>query len=410
MKSIKFIMAAALAVIISLGSTSVFAQEDGNRDANGYVVRGPYLTNGGGANWFVGVGGGLTTTWAKGVEPFYNFAPAKKLTGDVFIGKWFTPAIGLRVGYKGGFTGFNFDTEQYYSNNFYGSGDRLNFGYAHGDVMWNLSDALSGYKETRFWDIIPYATAGYLGINNGVTDNKLAAGLGVYNKFRLGKVVDVFLDVSILGTENPVALHYQDGMAPVVTNETPVYARPLYIPTASLGVAFNISHKKNFDRFKSVGVYKADYDKLYNENGELRERVGNLEQQNDELKRNLTAANNRPAEVKEVVVEKTRVLVGSNIITFPIGSCVLSETERAKVEQFAKNLDEDTLVQVLGSADSKTGTQNRNYALAKNRANVVKNELVKNGVAEDRISVDSTLDATDNVNTSRSAVVTLSVR
>ena len=65
---------------------------------------------------------------------------------------------------------------------------------------------------------------------------------------------------------------------------------------------------------------------------------------------------------------------------------------------------------MVGYADSKTGTQNRNFALAKNRANVVKNALVKAGVAEDRISVDSTLDATDNVRTSRSAVVTLSVK
>lgn len=406
MKSIKFIVAAALAVIISLGSTSVFAQEDGNRDANGYVVRGPYLTNGGGSNWFIGLGGGFDTTFGTEIKPFAQFNPANQWQAEAFIGKWFTPTIGVRAGYKGGMTNVVYDTEAYTAN--YASGEQLRFGYAHADVMWNLSDALSGYKQTRFWDIIPYAGAGYLGLNNGATDNKFAVSAGLYNKFRINEVISVYLDANLIATENPVGLK-KDGV-PVVNADTKVYARPLYMPSATVGVAFNISHKKNFDRFKSVGVYKADYDKLYNENGELRERVGNLEQQNEELKKNLAVASNKPSEVKEVVVEKTRVLVGSNIITFPIGSCVLSATERAKVEQFAKNLDGDTLVQVLGSADSKTGTESRNFALAKNRANVVKNELVKNGVAEDRISVDSTLDATDNVNTSRSAVVTLSVR
>ena len=408
MKSIKFIVAAALAVIVSLGSTSVFAQEDGNRDANGYVVRGPYLTNGGGANLFVGVGGGFDTSFGVGVKPFAKFTPANQWQAEAFIGKWITPAIGVRVGYRGGMNNFVYDADLYNGN--YASGEQVRFGYAHADVLWNLSDALGGYKQTRFWDIVPYAGAGYLGVNNGATDNKLAVSAGIYNKFRLGEVISLYLDVNLIGTENPLGLVKLEDGTPVVNNDTKVYARPLYMPSATVGVTFNISHKKNFDRFKSVGVWKTDYDKLYNENGELRERVGNLEQQNEELRKNLTAANSKPAQVKEVVVEKARVLVGSTIITFPIGSCVLSETERAKVEAFAESLDADTLIQLVGSADSKTGTETRNFALAKNRANVVKNELMKHGVAEDRISTASTLDATKNANTSRSTVMTLSVR
>lgn len=404
MKKIISILAAFAVAVMSF---SAFAQEDGNRDANGYVVRGPYLTNGGGSNWFVGVGGGVNSTFAKGVNPFYEFNVKDKLGAEVFVGKWITPAIGIRAGYKGGVNSFDYDTAKYFAD--FGSGQQVRYGYAHGDLMWNISDALSGYKETRFWDVIPYASAGYLGINNGKTDNKLAAGLGIYNEFRLGKVVNLYLDLSMLGTENPVGLVNAEDGTPVVNDETPVYARPLYLPSATIGVTFNISRKKNFDRFKSVGVYKADYDKVYNENGELHQRVGALESENDDLKNKLIDCQSKQPVTKEVVVEKTRVLVGSNIITFPIGSCVLSDTEAAKVDAFAKSLDGDTLVQVVGSADSKTGTEKRNFALAKNRANVVKNALVKAGVTEDRIAVDSKLDATDNVRTSRSAVITLSV-
>ena len=405
MKKIKFILAAFAAAMISLGA---FAQEDGNRDANGYVVRGPYLTNGGGANWFVGVGGGFGTSFGVDVKPFAQFTPANQWQAEAFIGKWFTPAIGVRAGYKGGMNQFVYDANLYNGN--YASGEQVRTGYAHADVMWNVSNALSGYKQTRFWDFVPYVGAGYLGINNGVTDNKFAVSAGLYNKVRLGEVVSLYLDVNIIGTENPLGLVNLENGTPVVTSDTKVYARPLYMPSATVGVAFNISRKKNFDRFKTVGVYKADYEKLFNENGELHNRVGALENENNRLKDQLIDCQSRQPQTKEVVVEKTRVLVGSNIITFPIGSCVLSETEAAKVEAFAKSLDQDTLVQVLGSADSKTGTETRNFALAKNRANVVKNELVKNGVSEDRIAVDSTVDATDNAKTSRSAVLTLSVK
>lgn len=394
MKKIKFILAAMAAMMISFGA---FAQEDGNRDANGYVVKGPYLTNGGGSNWFVGVGGGFNTSFGVGIKPFAEFKPENNWAAEAFVGKWFTPSIGARVGYKGVMNNFGYDTDLYTSS-VYGSGEQIRFGYAHGDIMWNISNALSGYKETRFWDIIPYAGAGFLGINNGWTDNKFAASVGIYNELRLSRVVNLFIDVNVIGTENPVGLKKVEDGSAVVNTSTPHIQRPLYMPTATVGVTFNLGKKKNFDRFSSVGVYKADYDAVVAELNELRNRPAQVR----EVVREVPVT-------KEVVVEKTRVLVGSNIITFPIGSCVLSETEAAKVDAFAKSLDNESLVQIVGSADTKTGTENRNYALAKNRANVVKNALVKAGVAEDRISVDTKLDATDNVRTSRSAIVTLSV-
>ena len=62
---------------------------------------------------------------------------------------------------------------------------------------------------------------------------------------------------------------------------------------------------------------------------------------------------------------------------------------------------------VLGSADSKTGTEAYNKLLAQKRADAVKAVLVKNGIPEGKIIVETTLDATENVETSRSAIITL---
>ena len=58
MKKLKMLLAALSVMLISIGA---YAQENGNRDANGFVVRGPYLTNGGWSNWFLNVGGGAIT-------------------------------------------------------------------------------------------------------------------------------------------------------------------------------------------------------------------------------------------------------------------------------------------------------------------------------------------------------------
>lgn len=143
----------------------------------------------------------------------------------------------------------------------------------------------------------------------------------------------------------------------------------------------------------NYAVTKADYDALNAKYNDLLNRE-------PEVMEVLSVKN----VVKEVVKE-TKVLVGSQIITFNIGSCELSATERAKVQAFAETLDNETVVRVVGSADSKTGTENRNFALAKNRANVVKEALKSFGISEDRIVTDYTIDATKNVLTSRSVIM-----
>ena len=171
MRTAKFIMGAiALAVVSMLAAPVANAAQD-NKDAEGKTVRHPYLTNGLWDNWFVGAGAGLNF--------FYD--NSEKNTGfalDVNVGKWVTPSFGVRAGWNG----------------LNGSLENGNFSYIHGDVMWNISNAIGGYSETRIWNFVPYAHAGML-IDQPMTANELAVGFGLLNVIQISKRFDITLDV-----------------------------------------------------------------------------------------------------------------------------------------------------------------------------------------------------------------------
>ena len=166
-----------------------------------------------------------------------------------------------------------------------------------------------------------------------------------------------------------------------------------------LGVTYKFGKTghKNF-RLCPYSVTQADYDALKKQYNEL----ANREPEVREVVKNVI-------ETKEVVKTETKVLVGTTVITFPIGSCALSNVERQKVALFAETFkDDDTLIKLVGSADSKTGSENRNFALAQNRANVVKNVLVNDyGINADRITVETELDVLNDAEATRCVLATV---
>ena len=89
-----------LIALFALVCGGASAQENGNRDAQNRVVRGPYETNRLSDNIFVGVAGGINLYSASTTlreNSGKRLAPAL----DIHVGKWFTSSIGARVGYTG---------------------------------------------------------------------------------------------------------------------------------------------------------------------------------------------------------------------------------------------------------------------------------------------------------------------
>lgn len=367
MKTVKlFFGALALAAVSMIAAPSAFAQEDGNRDENGKIVRGPYLTNQFGDNWFVGVGGGINLFMDGG----YKTALGGAL--DVNAGKWITPAIGLRAGYSG-LTGAE------WSENSSVLGLTLNenkdmfkqkfgFAYLHADVMWNISHAIGGYKETRLWNFIPYAHTGFLKTYDrgddaqNFSDREFAMGLGLLNNIRLCERVDLTLDVRGILTKGQ---HHAavGGVSGAIQT--------------TVGVAVNLG-KTNWTRAAnwhnpsdvdalaaaaaSAAALTAANAALADEKAELEKANADLAQANADLKKAL-----EDAEANAGLSE-----VGPAAFYFEIGQTTLSDKELAHLDFYLSNVlpyvKGKTATVITGSADKKTGTTRRNQYLCQKRA------------------------------------------
>ena len=362
----KLFSAALVALFVSL---SAFAQENANRDENGKVVSGPYVTNN--STWFIDVDGGVNSFIGHGQEGRHGF------NVDVNVGKWFTPTVGARVGGSVGQVAV-FNTASATDARFWLAG-------VHADFLWSLTNQFGGYKESRIWDVTLYPTfVGYVSHekSSGVYNHELGAGLGVINSWRLCERVDLNLDLRAVATKNQI-------FGSVDTHRIGV------IPTASLGVTVRLGKKGNTG-FKRVSTVTAP---LYATIADLKAKNSDLAAENAALK------NSEPETITVTKTETVNVVVksGSHIVTFKMGNASLKAVENAKLESFVNGLDKNTEITVVGSADSHTGSASRNATLASKRAEVVANTLKNLGYTN--VTTSTALDVNENAEASRAAVV-----
>lgn len=351
------VMAGVLAV-----SPAADAQENGNRDENGKVVRGAYETNKFGDNWFIGAGAGVNSWLGNGASPKAGVAV------DAFVGKWITPTVGVRMGWKGLKDGVSAKDGHTIAD------EKFSYNSAHVDLLWNLSNLFSGYKETRTWNISVYPTFAYM---NAAKNSEFGAGIGMLNNFRLGNRVGLYLDLSALTTKADFA-----GISPRPKTLVGV------LPSATFGLTVNLG-KTGFKRHSSVvpAIVPVPFTEAQYNN--LQDKVNALEKENKDLKAQIEELKN--AKPDTVTVSKAGDLVSPATLYYEIGSTKLSEREEAHLEFYVKNILEqapDKVFVLTGSADKGTGTAARNQYLSEQRVNNVKKVLVeKYGIAEDHLIV-----------------------
>lgn len=391
MKRLDFILgAAALAAVVLTASPVLNAQENGNRDENGKVVRGPYETNMFGDNWFIGAGGGINIFMNDGYK--INVGPSV----DAGFGKWFTPSVGMRVGYSGFTTRLWADNPSVLGSELDKDKDmylqKFGYMYVHGDFLWNMSNALGGYKETRFWNLVPYLHAGFYrsyGIDGAdYSDNEFAVGAGLLHNLRLTDRLDLIVDMKAIVVDGEV--HGSSGVA--------------VQPSVTMGLAVDLGWP-NFVRTSTVlgtveaamtdqiAALQAATVALELANATLEGDIINLQNTN----RNL---NNQVSELKKkqggmTAADFLRDMSPATVY-FAIGKAVLSVDEMHHLDYIANKIlakadkNSKIYITVMGSADSNTGTAKRNHQLSEARGKYVADILAgKYGISKDRMVVKS---------------------
>lgn len=375
MKKISMLLAeSVLAAGLVLASTGAMAQENGNRDAQNRIVRGPYETNRFFDNIFIGVAGGVNIYHGEN-DSYGSFGKRLAPALDLNVGKWFTPSVGARIGYSGiNAKGWTSGPTTYAKGLVEGNIYKEKFGvsYLHGDFLWNFSNAVSGYKETRTWNFVPFVGAGWArSYGNGIFDNEIAVSVGLLNNIRLCNLLDLTLEARHMIVNERFDHVVRGSKGEGMTSVT-------------LGLTFKLN-RRGFKRVQPTPV--PDYTPYM-------ERIKALESDNAALagkNRTLLAENEglreREPETKTVTV--SAVSASPVVLFFPIGKATLDKKEQTNLEFYVKHAiqaDKNKTFTLIGSADKATGSRELNQKLSEKRMQYVYDLLVnKYGIPAARL-------------------------
>lgn len=320
------------------------------------------------SNWFITVGGGAQIYFGdhdKQSKFGDRLAPAL----DVMVGKWFTPGIGLRIGYSGlkvkGATKHPNDPNYESSH---GTGEPVDGGQAphylekqkfdmanfHADVLFNFSNLFFGYNPERVWNSSPYVGLGWARVWKSPSAKEVSANIGWLNSFRLSDAFDVNLDVRGMFVndrfDSEGGGRFGEGNL-----------------SATVGFTYKFK-QRSWGRSKTV--YRYDYGDLEG----MRQKLNDMSAENERLKRALAEGKKQEA---HTIVKK---MAAANLVTFQINKTKLSNEARANLGMLAeviKQGDSDVVYTISGYADAGTGSSKINERLSKGRAESVYDCLVK---------------------------------
>lgn len=330
-------------------------------------------------------GGGITTQHA-GDQPFFwdgakNIANGIRPLAGVELTKYVTPVLGLSLE---GLAMFNTT----------GSNTWIDQSNVVGNLKLNLSNWFGGYLgEPRRVEVV------------------LVPGLGwghdygdVHHRFRNYLTYNTAAELNInLGKQKA----WQINIKPVVMWNN--YHRELGFHESNLQgrLQIGLTYKFGSRSKKSHNFKVCPYTITDQQYAAAVAQVRTLEKKVNELSSREPQVVEKVIE-KEVIVEKTISPETSTLLSFTIGSSELSPVEKAKLETLVKSIGPDQKIYIIGSADSATGTDKINNSLAEDRANTVKNILVKEyGISTMRIDTNYELDINSLPEASRAVVINL---
>lgn len=352
-----------MALAIASISLVSFAQETTTETVVVPTKKYSVETNGFWNNWFIGVSGGVNVF--NGVRNGdADLTDRIDPTINAFIGKWHTPGFGWRIVYNG----ISYKT---YASDYDDSRDFYNF---HGDAMFNLSNLFCGYNPTRVWNCIPYIGVGYW-CNSGCYDRKTIAGnLGLLNNFRLSDHWGINFELAAIFAPQDF-----DGVYDWSVNGQDK------LLSASLGLTYNFN-KTGWEKTPDVDAIMAmNAAQLAELNAQLQNKEAENQSLQDQLKKCQNALANTPKKTEAV----TKIVSAPQSVFFGFNSSkISSKKEILNLKAIAETAKaNNSKLNVVGYADSATGTAAYNQKLSEARAKAVAAELVKLGVPEGNLNV-----------------------
>lgn len=325
----------------------------------------PYsvLTNRFGANWFVGVNGGVNLYQGvntKGESIFEHLSPAL----DVFFGKWHSPGFGWRFAYRG------MNIQPYKEMN------HVAFMNWHFDAMFNLSNIIGGYKADRIWNVIPYVGTGWAArtqsnldadhtMSSGKWTGTLSVNLGILQTFQIAKRWAINLEIA--------GSFFRNGFSSRVGR-----SGHDFMLTAAVGATFNLG-KVGWENTPDIIALQALYAGMIDGlQAQLDDALAANKAKQKQIK--VVEEANKALQAEIVVLREVKAVSVSESIFFDFGSSkIVSKKELMNIKAYAEAAKAaGVAVKVVGFADV-AGASEYNVKLSQARAEAVAKVLRENG-------------------------------
>lgn len=299
----------------------------------------------------VSVGGTVQTPLFKGVDDFDKVRPVI----GVEIGKDLTTLYGTSIEGKGTINNKGIHTI-----------------FDDFSIVWNhklnLSNAIWGYNPERNWEVKTVGGLGWGHDNGCIVDNYLVAEAGLEVSYNINEKWAFNINPTFVWNQAENGLNVNNS-------------------EMELSVGFSYKFPKRGFTKCNLSEVMIERDLLNDKVNEMRVLLENRDAEIDAQKKLIAEKDNLIAELNARKMVTNNIVVPA-VVGFELGKSNVLTTSKGSLVKLAEFLkdNEELTVTVEGYADANTGTVERNQELSELRADAVKNILVENGVAENRIT------------------------
>jgi outer membrane protein OmpA-like peptidoglycan-associated protein len=306
-------------------------------------------------NWFISVNAGAQFSYLY-PESSQEFKDRISLSGQAYVGKWFTPGMGMRLAYNG--------------YDFKGHHGKLNYMNLHVDALMNVTNMVMGYDSERFYNMIPYVGMGAVRVFD-LNNYSFGFNAGLLNTFRINDSWKLNLEMGAL-----LADKQMDGLTGPKRAFDDIFSLTAGVTYTIGGDTWNNSPDISSLLMMNAAEVAALNDALMQEQNTNRNLRNQLAQKPREV-------------IKEKMVSADCAFVPQSIFFNLNSAKIASHKDMVNLKAVAETAKADNVkLRIVGYADKATGNAQYNQKLSLHRAQTIADELIKLGVNKSNITVE----------------------